>query len=74
MSDLRKTIDTYQRNIKEIETDLREKKTGGEEMQKYEILYQKEKEINDFVVKFEEEKVEYEKQISDNQVAITTLL
>lgn len=66
ISDLRKTIDQYQRNIKEIETDLKDKKQNGEEMQKYEILYQKEKEINDFIVKFEEEKTDYEKQISDS--------
>jgi len=54
VGDVRKMIETYQRNIKEIEQDLTEKKTGsaggdGEEAQKYEILYQKEREINDFM-------------------------
>lgn len=29
VGDVRKIIDTYQRNIKEIEQDLTEKKTGG---------------------------------------------
>jgi intraflagellar transport protein 74 len=60
VADIRKIIDTYQRNIKEIESDLQEKKSDEGEAQKYEILYQKEKEINDFMEKFEEEKVTYE--------------
>jgi intraflagellar transport protein 74 len=60
VADIRKIIETYQRNIKEIESDLQEKKSDEGEAQKYEILYQKEKEINDFMEKFEEEKVTYE--------------
>lgn len=64
VADVRKMIETYQRNIKEIEQDLQEKKSGGGqgaggedgEAQKYEILYQKEREINDFMERFEEEK------------------
>jgi hypothetical protein len=42
---------------------LQENKTVENEAQKYEILYQKEKEINDFIEKFEEEKITYEGQI-----------
>ena len=73
VADVRKMIETYQRNIKEIEQDLQEKKSGatsagGEdgESQKYEILYQKEREINEFMERFEEEKTTYEGQISDH--------
>ena len=47
---MRKIVDTYKKNVREIENDLKEKSTGqgqGDE-QKYEILYQKEKEINEF--------------------------
>jgi len=72
--DLRRMIETYQRNIKEIDQDLKEKKPDGEEAQKYEILYQKEKEINDFMEKFEEEKVQYEGQIQKHQETIVNLL
>jgi hypothetical protein len=57
-------VDTYKQNIKEIEQDLKEKNTSGEE-QKYEILYQKEKEINEFTEKFEIEKAQYDKEIKD---------
>jgi len=69
--EMKKMVDTYQTNIKEIDQDLREKNTSsGDNEQKYEILYQKEKEINDFTEKFEQEKVEYEKEIKDNQFHI----
>jgi chromosome segregation ATPase len=58
ISDLRKMIDTYNRNIKEIESDLRDKpKEGGnDDNQKYTILYKKEKEINDYTEYYEAEK------------------
>ena len=66
ISDVRRVIETYQRNIKDIENDLKDKKKdGGEDMQKYEILYKKEKEINDYLEKFEVEQEGYHKQIKD---------
>lgn len=74
IADIRKMIETYQRNIKEIEQDLAEKKNDTDDAQKYEILYQKEKEINDFMEKFEEEKIGYEKEISEHQSTIAALL
>lgn len=60
VTDIRRIIETYQRNIREIEQDLQEKKSDEGEAQKYEILYQKEKEINEFMQSFEDEKVTYE--------------
>ena len=74
VADIRRIIETYQRNIKEIEQDLIEKKSDDNEAQKYEILYQKEKEINEFMVSFEEEKNTYESQISNHQHVISALL
>jgi intraflagellar transport protein 74 len=73
LTEARKMIDTYNRNIKEIEADLKDKK-DGDDMQKYEILYQKEKQINDFMTSFEEEKAEYEVDISKKQKIIQGLL
>jgi intraflagellar transport protein 74 len=73
LTEARKMIDTYNRNIKEIEGDLKDKK-DGDDMQKYEILYQKEKQINDFMTSFEEEKAEYEVDISKKQKIIQGLL
>ena len=59
---------------------MQEKKTGaaaggdGDEAQKYEILYQKEREINEFMERFEEEKTTYEREISETQGTIAALL
>lgn len=72
--DLKKMCDTYQQNIKEIEQDLKEKNTQSGDEQKYEILYQKEKEINAFSEQFEVDKVEYEKEIKEHQHIIASLL
>lgn len=51
-----------------------ENKTQGNEEQKYEILYQKEKEINSFTEQFEQEKVTYEKEIKELQYHNAALL
>ena len=61
---MRKTIDQYNRNIKEIDGDLNNKDgQPNDEMQKYEILYKKEKEINEFTEKYEVDKKEYTEKI-----------
>ena len=72
--EMKKMVDTYNQNIKEIEQDLREKNTQSGEEQKYEILYQKEKEINQFTEQFEVEKTQYEKEIKEHQTLISALL
>ena len=72
--EMKKIVDTYNQNIKEIDQDLREKNTQSGEEQKYEILYQKEKEINQFTEQFEVEKTQYEKEIKEHQTLISALL
>lgn len=75
LADIRKIIETYQRNIKDIDNDMKDKKKdGGDDMQKYEILYKKEKEINEYMEKFESEQEEYGKQITEAQQTIEALL
>ena len=64
--EMKKMVDTYHTNIKEIDQDLREKNSQSGEEQKYEILYQKEKEINSFTEQFEVEKTQYEKEIKEH--------
>jgi len=52
--EMRKMVETYRTNIHEIGNDLKENSSGNQgDEQKYEILYQKEKEINEFQEKFE---------------------
>lgn len=56
-------IEQYQRQIKEIDSDLRDKPKENDDNQKYEILYKKEKEINEFMEKYETDRAkELEKQ------------
>ena len=74
MIETKKMIDTYQQNIKDISQDMVENKQQTGEEQKYEILYQKEKEINSFTEQFEQEKVAYEKEIKELQVHNAALL
>jgi intraflagellar transport protein 74 len=50
------------------------KKDGGEDMQKYEILYKKEKEINDYMESYEKEQASYLKQIKEASTTIEALL
>jgi len=63
INDLRKMIDAYNRNIKDIETELRDKPRDGSApgggmtgKEQFEVLYQKEKQINEFAEKYESEK------------------
>ena len=67
LADARKMVDQYNRQIKEIETDLKDgKKQGGEDMAKYEILYKKEKEINEFMEKYEQDKKVFTEKVTDS--------
>lgn len=74
MIETKKMIDTYQQNIKDISQDMVENKQQSGEEQKYEILYQKEKEINSFTEQFEQERVQYEKEIKEIQQHNAALL
>ena len=72
---MRKVVDQYQRNLKEISNELAGKPNeGGDDNAKFEILAQKEKEIQEFTSKYETEKDMYEGQIRDNQQVIAALL
>lgn len=72
--DLKKLIETYQRNIKEIENDLQQKKNGASDNKQFDILIQKEKEIDQFMETFETDKVTYEDSIGKSQNIIAQLL
>jgi hypothetical protein len=60
ISDLRKMIDNYNRNIRDIDNELSDKpKESGGAMtgkEQFEVLYSKEKQINEFAEKYEAEK------------------
>lgn len=57
---MRKMIETYQRQVREISNELAGKVNENEDAGKFEILAAKEKEITEFQQKFNSEKQEYE--------------
>ena len=69
-----KIVNQYKQTVKDIEQDMKEKNTAEDRGNNYEVLYKKEKEINEFTEKFEQEKQEYEKEIKENQNLIAQLL
>lgn len=71
---MRKIIETYQRQIREISNELAGKTNEDGDAGKFEILAAKEKEIAEFQEKFNVEKQEYEGQIQANQQVIAALL
>lgn len=74
--ELQKMVEIFQNNIKEIDQDLKESNAGTnkDESKKYEVLYQKEQEINQFTEQFESEKDLHEKEIKEHQHLIASLL
>lgn len=48
--------------------------SNKDDSKKYEVLYQKEQEMNQFSEQFEEEKEKHEKEIKDHQFLIASLL
>lgn len=74
ISDLKKLIENYQRNVKDIENDLQSKKDGGEKENQFEVLLKKEREIDTFMDSFEQDKVQYEEQIKKSQDTVSKLL
>lgn len=61
-----KIVNQYKQTVKEIDTDMKEKNNTEDRGNNYEVLYKKEKEINEFQEKFELEKQEYEKEIKES--------
>ena len=76
VGELHKMVEIFQNNIKEIDQDLKETNAGTnkDESKKYEVLYQKEQEINQFTEQFESEKDLHEKESKEHQHLIASLL
>lgn len=61
MKEVKKNIDIYEKKLRELEVNLEDKKTEEEDKKKYEILYQKDKEMDEFLNSFDQlrEKVSF---------------
>jgi intraflagellar transport protein 74 len=51
--EVKKNIEMCEKRLREIEASLLDKKTEEEDKKKYEILYQKDKEMDEFINSFE---------------------
>lgn len=72
MAEVKKAIENYKRQIEEMEADLREQGTD-ENIKKYEILYQKDQEMTQFIEAFEPAKqteMAQTKSLQENIVAL----
>ena len=70
-------IDNYNRNIKDIENELNNKPKDGGGMsgkEQFEVLYSKEKQINEFAEQYETEKQGLQTKMTNTQETITALL
>jgi|LakMenEpi03Aug12_release.lakeMendotaPanAssembly.Ray.scaffolds.fasta_scaffold65222_3 intraflagellar transport protein 74 len=56
MKEVKKNIDIYEKKIRDLEGALEDKKTEEEEKKKYEILYQKDREMDEFLNSFDKER------------------
>jgi intraflagellar transport protein 74 len=54
MKEVKKNIDIYEKKLRELEVNLEDKKTEEEDKKKYEILYQKDKEMDEFLNSFDQ--------------------
>lgn len=54
MKEVKKNIDIYEKKLRQLEINLEDKKTEEEDKKKYEILYQKDKEMDEFLNSFDQ--------------------
>ena len=73
IKEVKKNIDIYEKKLRDLDAILEDKKTEEEDKKKYEILYQKDREMDEFLNSFDKlrsneinELSKLEKSISEN--------
>lgn len=74
ITELKKIIDTYSKNINELESDLVEQKTDQDESHKYEALHKRDREMTQFMETFEETRQNETMQIEHLENNVVTIL
>jgi len=74
IKEIKKIIENYEKQIKEMSADLEEKKNEEQDMQKYEILYQRDMEMTKFIDNFEVTRKQDIEQINTIEQNIVELL
>ena len=63
---MKKNIDIYEKKLRDLDAILEDKKTEEEDKKKYEILYQKDREMDEFLNSFD--------RLRDNEIGELTKL
>lgn len=66
IKDSKKNIDVYEKRLRELDVALEDKKTEEEDKKKYELLYKRDKEMDEFLNSFD--------QIRDDEIEELTKL
>eukprot|EP01022_Parablepharisma_sp_SALTPOND_P020569 TRINITY_DN377_c0_g1_i2.p1 TRINITY_DN377_c0_g1~~TRINITY_DN377_c0_g1_i2.p1 ORF type:complete len:602 (-),score=123.11 TRINITY_DN377_c0_g1_i2:1138-2943(-) len=74
IQEIKKLIDAYQKQIKEIETDLETNKAESVDKNKYDILKEKDKEYSDFIDNFEARRGQELEQVAALEKKVQDLL
>ena len=71
---LRKLIDNYKKDIKDMSSDLTNKQGEEAQKKKYDILYKKDKEMTNYIEGFEDNRKRELKEISEYEQQILEIL
>lgn len=72
--EVKKNIEMCEKRLRELEASLLDKKTEEEDKKKYEILYQRDREMDEFINSFEKNRENEINEMANIQETITELL
>ena len=72
--ELKKIVDQYNKQARDIEKDLEHKKTDSADMQKYEILHEKDQQMTQFIDSFEIIKQKEDEEVHELENRIANIL
>jgi len=71
IKEVKKNIDIYEKKLRDLEVMLEDKKTEEEDKKKYEILYQKDREMDEFLNSFDKLRSSEINELSKLEKSIT---
>ncbi|CAD8054404.1 unnamed protein product [Paramecium sonneborni] len=72
--DIRRNIENYEKRLRELQTELEDKKSQEQDKQKYEILYQRDQEMTDYINNFDKTRQQELEKVNSVEQTIVELL
>ncbi|CAK72779.1 unnamed protein product (macronuclear) [Paramecium tetraurelia] len=72
--EIRRNIENYEKRLRELQTELEDKKSQEQDKQKYEILYQRDQEMTDYINNFDKTRQQELEKVNAVEQAIVELL